>query len=65
MIFQLGVKHDSLYQMDFGTLMMSICATRVEYHITPAGGTMDLTYQIEIEQTTAGTVEYHLDIRAK
>ena len=64
MIFQQGVPHESLYQMDFGALMLSVCATFVFYDITPAGGVIDLQYSIEIEQTAAGIIDYHLDIRA-
>ena len=33
MIFQTGVAYDSLYQMEFGTLMMRICATQVLFDI--------------------------------
>ena len=63
MVFQQGVSHESLYQMDFGALMLSVCATFVYYDITPAGGVIDLQYSIEIEQTAAGMIDYHLDIR--
>ena len=63
MVFQQGVAHESLYQMDFGALMLSVCATFVYYDITPAGGVIDLQYSIEIEQTAAGVIDYHLDIR--
>lgn len=63
MIFQPGVTHESLYQMEFGALMISVRATRVSYDITPQGGTVDLEYNIEIENTAAGTIDYHLDIR--
>lgn len=65
MIFVEGQQHDSLYQMEFGALMLSVRASRVEYHLSEEGGTVDLTYQIEIEQTSAGTIEYHLEIRKK
>lgn len=65
MVFQEGVYHDSLYQMEFGAMMLTVCASKVEYDITEAGGTIDLTYGIEIEQTQAGVIEYHLDIKAK
>ena len=64
MIFQQGVAHDTLYQMDFGALMMRICARQVWFDITPDGGFIDLTYDIEIENSAAGVVDYHLDIRA-
>lgn len=63
MVFQQGIPHESLYQMDFGALMLSVCATFVFYDITPAGGVIDLQYSIEIEQTAAGIIDYHLDIR--
>lgn len=65
MIFQEGVAHDSLYQMPFGTLMLTVKATSVYYDIVPDGGTIDLVYYIHIENTEAGVIDYHLDIRAK
>jgi len=65
MVFREGVPHDSLYQMAFGALMITVCATQVRYAITEAGGTIDLLYSIEIEQSAAGFIEYHLDIRTK
>lgn len=65
MVFQEGGAHDSLYQMDFGALMLTVKATRVFYDIVPDGGTIDLTYDIDIENSAAGVIDYHLDIRAK
>ncbi len=64
MVFQQGVTHESLYQMEFGALLLTIQATFVFFDITPAGGTIDLSYNIEIENTEAGAIDYHLDIRA-
>ena len=29
MVFQEGVPHDSLYQMEFGAFMITVCATRI------------------------------------
>ena len=65
MVFQEGIRHESLYQLEFGALMMAVCANRVAYEITDEGGTVDLLYTIEIEHNMAGTVDYHLDIKAK
>ena len=65
MVFQERVPHDSLYQMEFGALLLTINATRVYYDIVPDGGTIDLVYEICIENTEAGVIDYHLDIRAK
>ena len=65
MIFQENVVHESLYQMPFGALMLTVNATSVFYDIMPDGGVIDLVYNITIENSEAGTIDYHLDIRAK
>ena len=65
MIFRQGVPHESLYQMEFGTLMLTVEAKFMYFDILPDGGTIDLTYGISIENTQAGVIDYHLDIRAK
>ena len=65
MVFQEGVSFDSLYQMPFGTLMITVMATSVFFDIVPDGGVIDLVYQISIENSETGVVDYHLDIRAK
>ena len=65
MVFQQGAVHESLYQTEFGALMLAVKSTRVFYDIVPDGGVIDLVYRIEIENTAAGEIDYHLDIRAK
>ena len=65
MIFQQGVSHDSLYQMEFGALMITVQATFVYFDLVSDGGVIDLTYNIDIENSAAGVIDYHLDIRAK
>ena len=65
MMFQQGVRHESLYQLDFGALMMTVTAKLVFFDIVSDGGVIDLVYDIEIENSAAGQVDYHLDIRAK
>lgn len=65
MVFQQGVRHESLYQLDFGALLMTVTAKLVFFDIVSDGGVIDLMYDIEIENSAAGQVDYHLDIRAK
>ena len=65
MVFQEGIRHESLYQLDFGALLMTVTAKQVYYDIVSDGGSIDLVYSIEIENSAAGLVDYHLDIRAK
>lgn len=62
MIFQEGIDHSSLYQMDFGALMVTVCATRIFAQLGEGVGMIDLVYNIDIEQSATGTVDYHLDI---
>ena len=64
MVFKQGQTHDSLYQLDFGALMLAVTARQVLFDLTPEGGFVDLVYDIEIENTASGVVDYHLDIRA-
>ena len=65
MIFREGIPHDSLYQMQFGALMLSVTASKMRYELSNEGGTVDLSYSIEIEQTAAGMIDYHLEIKSK
>ena len=65
MIFREGERHESLYEMEFGALLMSVCAKRIMVRLDEGGGMIDLVYGIEIEQTTAGEVDYHLEIYPK
>ena len=65
MVFQENVPHDSLYQLEFGALLMTVKATRVFYDLVPDGGMVDLVYEICIENTEAGVIDYHLDILSK
>lgn len=63
MVFREGVSHNSLYEMEFGALMISVCAKLVRYEISEQGGTVDLIYTIEIEQSDGGRIEYHLELK--
>ena len=65
MVFKEGVPHDSLYEMGFGALMLTVCATKVDAKLNENGGTIDLVYSITVEQSEAGESEYHLDIKTK
>ena len=65
MLFRLDYAHDSLYQMPFGAFLMRVETLSLFYDIVPEGGSIDLCYRVTIENTQTGTVEYHMDIRAK
>lgn len=65
MVFRQGVLHESLYQMEYGTLLLTVCAQMIEASIGDNGGTVDLQYLISIENSDVGVVEYHLEVRPK
>ena len=62
MIFMEGRRHESLYQLDIGALMITVKATSVKSALSEQGGTVDIFYNIEIEDTAMGTMEYHLTV---
>ena len=62
MIFMEGKRHESLYRIDIGALMIAVRATSVKSDLTEQGGTVDIVYNIEIEDTAMGTMEYHLTV---
>lgn len=62
MIFREGKRHESLYQMEMGALLIAVEAKEVRHQLSEAGGTVDIVYSIEIEQAAEGRVEYHLDV---
>jgi uncharacterized beta-barrel protein YwiB (DUF1934 family) len=65
MVFVEGISHDSLYQMEFGALLITVCAKQIQASIGNQGGVVDLVYSIEIEHGDAGIVEYHLELKTK
>ena len=65
MIFREGVRHESLYEMEMGALMMCVTAQKIRYDLSESGGTVDITYAIEIENASVGLVEYHLQVSLK
>lgn len=65
MVFQVGVPHESLYSMEFGAMLISVCAVDMGYQLTEEGGTVELAYRIEIERSEGGLVEYYLEVKRK
>lgn len=65
MVFQVGLLHESLYRMEFGAMLISVCALDMDYCLSEEGGTVELAYRIEIEHSAGGIVEYFLEIKNK
>lgn len=65
MVFQQGVSHSSLYQMEFGALLITVCAKQIFAQLSDMGGMIDLVYDIDIENSAVGIVDYHLEISSR
>ena len=65
MVFRVGVPHESLYNMGFGALLITVNATKIQFSLSESGGSVDLSYGISIEQSAAGNIDYHLKINRK
>lgn len=63
MVFEVGVLHESLYQLEFGALLIEVCAIHLGHSITREGGSVELAYRIDIEHSAGGIVEYYLEIK--
>lgn len=65
MVFKVGIPHESLYNMGFGVLMITVNATKIRHELSAEGGWVDLSYGISIEQSAAGNINYRLEIKTK
>lgn len=63
MVFREGVRHDSLYEMPFGAMMIAVTAKKIHWNVENGSGEIRILYGIEIEQSTVGTVEYEVTFR--
>ena len=65
MVFKVGIPHESIYNMGFGVLMITVNATKIRHELSAEGGWVDLSYGISIEQSAAGNIDYRLEIKTK
>ena len=63
MIFELGKKHYSPYNTPYGTMMIDIITSTLHNSITEEGGTLEITYAIEIEHQVAGENRFLISVR--
>ena len=63
MIFQENVCNETLYQMEFGALMIGICAHRIRVELSCEGGSIEVFYGVRIEKNQAGTILYHIEVK--
>lgn len=60
MVFVEGVKDESLYDMGFGSLLVGICARKIDVDLNENGGRLRIDYTVEIEQSVTSRNSYEI-----
>ena len=62
MVFEEDVKNEALYDLGFGSLLISICAKRIVVDLDETGGKLLIDYTVEVEQSMSSRNTYELII---
>ena len=60
MVFEEGIKHEALYDLGFGSLLIQICARKIAVQLSDTGGSLRIDYTVDIEQTTSSRNAYEI-----
>ena len=63
MRFVHGQTHDSLYDMGFGVMMISVVTEDMTILLNEHGGVLDLEYRVEVEHALCSRNHYHIEIQ--
>ena len=63
MRFVRGQTHDSLYDMGFGAMMISVVTEDMTILLNEHGGVLDLEYRVEVEHALCSRNHYHIEIQ--
>ena len=62
MVFAQGEHNESLYDLGFGALLVSISARKVDANLTENGGYIHIDYIVEVEQASSSHNTYRITI---
>lgn len=65
MVFRVDKPHSTGYQTPYGTLSLTVRARRVCWEMVETGGTVELTYDMELDGGPAGETALRLTVRKK
>ena len=63
MVFEPGREDCSLYDMGFGTMMISVVTEGMTTLLNEHGGVLDLDYRVEVEHAPCSHNYYHIEIQ--
>ena len=61
--FEENVRHESLYDIGEGALLVQVSAHKIDIQLTERGGFFDLDYTIDVEGSPLGTIRYHIEVK--
>lgn len=62
MVFEEGCKHEALYDLGFGSLLICICASEIAVDLHDDGGTLRIDYTVEVEQALSSHNSYEIRV---
>ena len=63
MVFDRRQAHDSLYDVGFGAMMISVVTEDMTVLLNEHGGVLDLDYRVEVEHALCSRNRYHIEIQ--
>lgn len=61
--FEENVRHESLYDIGEGALLVQVTAHKIDVQLQSNGGWFDLAYTIDVEGAPLGTISYHIEVK--
>ncbi|OUN23098.1 DUF1934 domain-containing protein [Flavonifractor sp. An82] len=65
MVFEEGRRHLSMYNTPYGALAVGISTKKMRTQLSPAGGSIEINYALEIDHAVAGENLFHIQVRQK
>ena len=62
MVFRMGSRYEGLYQTPYGDMELAVYSTRVDYDIGEDGGTLELSYQLDLNGKFAAVHDMELKL---
>ncbi len=60
MVFEEDVKNEALYDLGFGSLLISICARKILVDLSEEGGKLLIDYTVDVEQSMSSRNNYEI-----
>jgi len=62
MVFEEDCKNEALYDLGFGSLLISVCARKIQVDLSEQGGKLLIDYTVEVEQSMSSRNAYEIHV---